>query len=220
MDRGQGCERHRVLAGDRELMESVRFERVSDRRRIRNEVFATPRSFDRDLPQAGGAVEELVPAIAEEASNASRQLPGTVDVPQQQLRVHKEAAHFRLRAGPVAEAPVKSASISFSSIVLKSSGTGARAFRPPIRTGLRAPSMGTSRAAGRPALAMMISSPASTRSIRRERCVFASWMFTDFMDLTKSSPLGCQGQTLVGRRVAQRGGDPDDSRTTSSIGNS
>jgi hypothetical protein len=49
--------------------------------------------------------------------------------------------------------------------------------RPGIR-GRVAWRNGTSRATGRPARAMTISSPASTRSISRDSWVFASWMLT------------------------------------------
>ena len=65
-------------------------------------------------------------------------------------------------------------------------GSGASKFfeiliRPlsnPGRRGRVGDANGMSRARGRPARAMMISSPFAARSTRREKCVLASWMFT------------------------------------------
>src|SRR6185503_9362638 len=124
VNRRKARERDGVLRGDGKLVEPVRIEGVADRRGVGGEILAPARGLDRDLPEAGRAVEELVPAVLEEPRHLGGQLPRSVDVPEQQLRVDEEAAHFRLRFGAGSEIPENSASISFSNIVLKSSGTG------------------------------------------------------------------------------------------------
>src|SRR5258706_4672204 len=189
-------ELHGVLRRDGKLVKSICLQRITDCRGVGYEILPAPRGLDRDLPQARGAVEELMAPVAEEARYADRQLPGSVHVPEQQLRIHQESAHLRFRPAAVCRTPANSAAISSSNIVLKWSGTGAP-FRPPIFTGLRASSIGTRRAAGRPALAMTISSPACTRSTRRERCVLASWILMGFLDSTMSSPLALRPRPLV-----------------------
>lgn len=40
---------------------------------------------------------------------------------------------------------------------------------------------------GRPAFAIVMDSPASTRATSRDKCVFASWMFTIVMELVLST---------------------------------
>src|SRR5258706_11195712 len=182
-------ELHGVLRRDGKLVKSICLQRITDCRGVGYEILPAPRGLDRDLPQARGAVEELMAPVAEEARYAGRQLPGSVHVPEQQLRIHQESAHLRFRPVAVGGTPVNSAAISSSNIVLKSSGIGAP-FKPPIFTGLRASSIGTRRAAGPPALARTISSPACTRSTRRGKCVLPFLLLFGFLETNQSYPSG------------------------------
>src|SRR2546425_8919915 len=119
--------------------------------------------LDHDLPCARGAEEDLVPAIRDESAGASRELIAVGDPPEEGVGVEQQS-HSKCFAR------------SFGSGASKSGETTIRPRAVPgVRRSVRGLS-GTIFATGLPALAMVISSPRRTRSMRRERCVFASWM--------------------------------------------
>jgi len=122
-------------------------------------------AFDLELPNGRRGDDHLVGRIRDRCPGGPVQGRLITQPPEQRIGVEQQDHRSKSRAIP-AFGPSKSGAIVICS-----------RHRPGMR-GWVVRRNGTSRATGRPARAITISSPASTRSISRERWVLASWMLT------------------------------------------
>src|SRR5689334_429269 len=153
-----------MFASDRQLDVAIVEECPTENTRLDAKVLAAQQRLDRDLPNAGGAEQELIIRILEQSFGTSGKTLWLTSRPEEDLRVQEEL-----------HAPVpNSAAISRSPIRSKSFGTLISPFRNPMRFRFAGASRRDTFTSGFPALAMTNDSPFAARSTRRERCVFAS----------------------------------------------
>src|SRR5262249_54322304 len=136
---------------------------LHDRRDTARRVELAQAPLDLDLPDRHGADRDQRGTVLD-ASPDPRVQRLTAQPPQQRVRVEQQAHRS------------SNAAITSGGVRSKS---GAMETWPRHRPGFRLAdaSYGTSLATGRPALPMMISSPAAARSTRRDSWDFASCMF-------------------------------------------
>ena len=142
---------------------------VMDGWTFRDRQLADP-EFRRDLPGRGRADENRVLAIADVPTHAQRQPPIAVEPPQQRVRVEQEPHNASQASTSEGGSGSKKAAVT----------RALPRMAPNFRSGGTA-SIRTSLATGCLFRAMTISSPASARSMRRDRCVLAAWTVTTFI---------------------------------------
>src|SRR6266536_862947 len=149
-----------VLELDRQPPDPALVERSQQ---VLRRLQLSERPLDRDLPRTRGAGEHLG-LVRDQEPRLLRQRRIVGQPPQQDVGVEQK---------PHDPSPRNAAAIPDGSSS-KSSWMTTRPRQRPGSRGMTARGIGPSRAIGRPALLMMISSPAAARSTRRDRCVFAS----------------------------------------------
>jgi hypothetical protein len=141
--------------------------------------------FDREFPNGGGAEKDGIFTVLNRFASGRRELARSMKRPEQRMRIEQELHFFFERDGdgvePGSTAPSKKAFSTEGSGRQQRGCSLTRPAKPPNLRRRAAGWKGVRRTMGRPALARMISSPATASSTRRERWVLAAWMLTVFI---------------------------------------
>src|SRR5512132_2977305 len=164
MNRWKPCHSRRVHCSYRQLEKAHLGQSGQQLREIDPKIFASERALDRDFPNARRAVIHLVVVVFQKLTRFTRQPLAARCRPEQQVGVEQKPHRFR---------PSKARIMESGNGALKSSGILNLPSSSPRRRWPRDAVNGTSLAAGLPARAMTISSPASARSTSFDNSVFA-----------------------------------------------